>query len=169
MRLLIICLLLLFSTITVAHAQSDEVKALAKQKAQKAIDACWAISLADRSSINTNRQRYGTLDSALCMEKHINMLAEEFIFPNSPDLVQQMKDNIEKLRFSYSRIYWDLYNAADGCFADRMTGCGTMFHGTHNWYYAKLLEEIILTSYERILEFEEWGASPVKRSSKAKH
>ena len=138
-----------------AFALDGNHKKLAEQKAQQVVDACWAISLEDRSSINTNRQREGALNTALCMEEHIIMLAETKLFANDPKAIERTKQNMEKLRFSYGRFYWDLFNGLDACFEGPIgTGCGTGFFPSHNFQYAYLLEDILHDVYEQMARYE---------------
>lgn len=152
MRLIII---ILFFSPDNAFALDKKYENLAKQKAQQVIDSCWAISLEDRSSINTNRHRAGALDTALCMEEHIIMLAETKLFASDPEAIERTKQNMEKLRFSYGRFYWDLFNEIDICFEGPVgTGCGTAFFSSHNFHYAYLLENILHDIYEQIARYE---------------
>lgn len=132
-------------------ASDDAYKRAAQQKAQQAINSCWAISEKKRASVNTNKQRSGILDSALCMEDHIIELSEKYIFPESLDLVLETKKDLEKIRAGYGRFYWNLYNTHNAC--DQPTGCGSAFHTMHNSFYAKLLEGMILNCYEQIEEY----------------
>ena len=138
-----------------AFASDENHKKLAKQKAQQAIDACWTISLEDRSSINTNRQRAGALNTALCMEEHIIMLAGTKLFANDPEAIERTKQNMEKLRFSYGRFYWDLFNGLDACMHPvHGIMCGTENHAVHNIKYARLLEDILHDVYKQMARYE---------------
>lgn len=125
-----------------------------KEKAQKAIDTCWAISLEDRDSGVTTRMRSGALDSALCMEKHIVELSQKYLFKNNPDKVQRVKEDLEKFRSGYGHLQWMLYNEIDSCFEGINAGCGTMYHSVHNSAYAKSLEDVILRFYGQIEAYD---------------
>ena len=121
----------------------------AQAHAQEIIDACWAISEDDRASGNTPRMRYGALDSALCMENLILKLVSKYLHKNNPEILKDFQDNLQKLRMGYGRIIWDLYNDHDGC----DFSCGTMYHVFHNGYYAHLMEEILKTTVNQIIEY----------------
>ncbi len=153
--LIFLCLVAYYFLPIASYASNDDHKSLAQQKAQQAINACWAISQEDRDSINTNRQRAGILDSALCMEKHIIELSEKYLFPESPSLVSETKKNLEEIRSGYGRLYWNLYNSLDGCYSEKHGWrCGTENHTVHNSAYARLLEKIIINCYEQIEEYQ---------------
>ena len=82
------------------------------------------------------------------MENHIIELSEQYLFPNSPELIEKTKQNLEKIRFSYGGLYWDFYNSLDTCHA--VFGCGTAYQVIHNFELAYLLEDIILSIYTQI-------------------
>ncbi len=86
------------------------------------------------------------------MEEHIIKLSEKYLFPKSPDLVTETKNNLKEIRSGYGRLYWNFYNAHDEC--NMPTGCGTAFHSAHNSAYAKLLEQIILDIYKQIEKYK---------------
>lgn len=104
--------------------------------AQKLIDACWAISQQDRDSGVTSRMRQGALNSVLCLEDVIADQAEAFKFP-----LDDVRANLEKIRFGVGRLYWDIYNGHPGC----KPSCGTFFHVVHLPPIGDVLEEIIRT------------------------
>ncbi|MGH1402712.1 MAG: hypothetical protein ACRBDL_00560 [Alphaproteobacteria bacterium] len=145
---------LLFIVLPSAFALDEDDEKPAEQKAQHVIDACWAISLEARSG-STSSARAGILDSALCMEKHIIMLAETKLFANDPKATERTKQNIEKLRFSYGRLYWDLFNGLDACMHPVYgIRCGTENHTMHNSQYARLLEDVLHDVYKQMARYD---------------
>jgi hypothetical protein len=137
-----------------ANAETEIIQNTAKQKAQKAIESCWEISEKDRAG-STASVREGTLNSALCMEEHIVELSKKYFFPHSPHLVLEVKEDLEKTRAGYGRLYWNLYNSLDHCFEGSLgLGCGTLYHTFHNAEYAKLLEGVIFDFYAQIENYE---------------
>ena len=132
----------LFSVLSMAHAE-DDYKLLAKQEAQRAIDACWEPSKEDVDSGVTVRMRQGTQDAADCMEKHIIYLAETYLYPKSPNLVEETKQDLENIRMKYFGLYWNLYNSMDVC----RPSCGTMHYVRSDSKAAHLLENIIHDIY----------------------
>jgi len=142
--LLIIFLLMIFPT----FVQAEEKNAAA----QKAIDACWAVSQEYRDSGVTAKMREGHLNTALCMEDHIIYLSENYLYKDRPKLVDETKERLEMLRAGYGRIYWNLFNSHDEC--RTILGCGTLYHIFHNNYYAVMLESIIKDHYLQIEKYE---------------
>lgn len=144
----VFCLFLGLCFITPVHADSSvkAAQARAQARAQKVIDACRAISQEDRGSGVTSRMREGTLNTALCMEEHIIMLAKTELFKESPEISEKIEQGLEDLRFAYGRFYWDLYNNTDAC----MPLCGTFHHVRHSGKYALLLEGILFDCYQEI-------------------
>lgn len=133
-----------------AKAQDDDLSKKAEIHAQEIIDACWSISLDDRASTNTDRQRYGALDSALCMERAILSLVSRYLNKGDQEKFAEYKKNIGSLRDDYGHMIWNLYNENDGC----RPSCGTAFFSTHNYKYAHLLEEILKDMIKQIFEYQ---------------
>lgn len=102
------------------------------------IAACWAISEDDLASQNTPRQRYGTLQTALCLEKAIAEQGAVLIYDGYLSK-QKIAEKLEQIRFAFGGLYWAIYNENHGC----MPSCGTIMHSRHNWELAKLYEKIL--------------------------
>ena len=145
--------LLCFLVTEPSHARSDNWQEIAKEKAQKAIDACWAISEEDRNTGSTILHRKGHLDTALCMEEHIVEISEKYFFKNDPEKVQRVRDDLEKFRFGYGHFHWMLYNEIDQCFENERPGCGTMYHVFHNNKYARALEPVVHNVYRQLKHY----------------
>lgn len=144
--LFIVTLFFLISSTPLSYA-NDDWQERAKEKAQKAIDACWAISLEDRSSPVTAKMRAGNLNTALCMEKHIVELSETYLFIDDAEKIQRVKDDLEQFRSGYGHFMWMLYNESDLC---PRGWCGTYYHVIHNTAYAKQLETVVFDVYRHI-------------------
>ncbi len=107
--------------------------------AQALIDACWAISLEDRSSGVTARHREGALNSALCLEEVI-LDQVDVLFPDGEYLSrEQAAEKLERLRFAAGSLYWSIYNENIAC----DPSCGTMWHPMHLASHAQILEQMI--------------------------
>ena len=106
--------------------------------AEKIIQDCWAISLEDRSSGSTDRQRAGHLDTALCLEDQV--IKHASVFHDTPEFTQSaLKERFTQLNKIYGRFYWDIYNDHKGC----RRSCGTIFQSFHNAELAKLYENML--------------------------
>ena len=107
--------------------------------AQALIDACWAISLEDRSSGVTARHREGALNSVLCLEEVI-LDQVEILFPDGEYLSrEQAAEKLERLRFAVGSLYWSIYNENIAC----DPSCGTIWHPLHLHANARVLEQMI--------------------------
>ena len=107
--------------------------------AQALIDACWAISLEDRSSGVTAEMRRGALKSVLCLEQAI-LDQVEILFPDGEYLSrEQAAEKLEQLRFAAGSLYWSIYNGNIAC----DPSCGTMWHVMHLASHAQILEQMI--------------------------
>lgn len=154
----VFCLFLGLCFITPAHATSsitaewEGIRARAGARAQKVIDACWAISQEDRDSGVTSRMREGGLKSALCLQEHIIMLAKTELFTESPEISEQIEQKFHNLHAAYASFYWDLYNSIDPCSA----WCGTENHVVHNGEYAHLLEKIVRDVYQQMERYKDY-------------
>ncbi len=144
MRIVVPILLALIAVIAApANAQKKGLRTELID-AQKIIDQCWAISLEDRSSGNTQRHRAGHLETALCLEKAIVANASQIL--RGPEYTaENLKKKFLDLRFLYGRFYWDLNTNNRGC--DPF--CGTENNVTHNWELAKLYEGILKDVIEK--------------------
>ena len=135
-------------------ASGQDTKEEADRHARKIIDACWAMSEKDRHSGVTSRMRKGALDSALCMENHIIALAEQYFFPDSPDLVEETKKDLKDLRSGYGHFYWNLFNSLDSCYTkEQGVRCGAENHIVHNSKYADLLEDVLRDCYHQLYRY----------------
>ncbi len=150
-KILFILTVLLCATSSSLSYASDEGRELAKEKAQKAIDACWAISQEDRDSGVTGRMRSGALDSALCMEEHTLMLSETVLFKNNKQAQAEVKESLEKITDGTGRLYWLLHNSHDGCGG----ACGSMYQILHNSQVAKEMEEVVRDFYIKIEDYKD--------------
>lgn len=107
--------------------------------AQALIDACWAISLEDRSSGVTARHRKGILESVLCLEQAI-LDQVEILFPDGEYLSrEQAAEKLERLRFAAGSLYWSIYNENIAC----DPSCGTYWHDLHLHGNAHILEHML--------------------------
>ncbi|MCE7887209.1 MAG: hypothetical protein DYH13_06875 [Alphaproteobacteria bacterium PRO2] len=99
--------------------------------------------------------REGILDTALCLEDHITELTNKTLFLEDQQYRNETKDDLEKLRFSYGRLYWNLYNSHDRCY-DKKRGiqCGSQYHSMHNSMYVDLLSSILVDIYEQLIEYD---------------
>lgn len=145
-------IILLFSLLALsscAHSgrDYDAENRRAQDRAQEAIDACWAISLEDRNSGVTSRMRQGTLESALCMKEHIIYLSENVLFKDQPEVQSEVKDSLENIKKGTGRLYWHLHNSHEYC---GLSPCGTMYTMFHNSQFAEQMENIIYDFYQKI-------------------
>ncbi len=129
-----------------ALSDASDTKSMAQEKAQQAIDACWAISEDDVKSGITAKMRQGTINSSNCMENHVIDLAQNYLYPKSPSLLQETQQELKAIRTNYFEFYWNLYNKIDSC----RPSCGTMHYVRSDIKYAKLLESIIHDTYMQI-------------------
>ncbi len=107
--------------------------------AQALIDACWAISLEDRSSGVTAQMRRGALKSVLCLEEVI-LDQVEILFPDGEYLSrEQAAEKLEQLRFAAGSLYWSIYNENIAC----DPSCGTYWHDLHLHGNAHILEHML--------------------------
>lgn len=125
---------------------NPDVEAPYKIAAQKIIDKCWAMSEEEISSGVTSRMRQGTLDSAQCLKDHIILLAEKYLYPQSPELIDQTKQDLTQAAAAYSGLYWNLYNQMDSC----RPSCGTMHYVRSDAAYAYLLQNILSDIYRQM-------------------
>ena len=107
--------------------------------AQALIDACWAISLEDRSSGVTARHREGILESVLCLEEVI-LDQVEVLFPDGKYLSrEQAKQKLDALAEAIQTMYWLIYNENIAC----VPSCGTIWYTGHLSANARVLEDMI--------------------------
>jgi hypothetical protein len=133
------------------HGDRAQKQAWAEARAQEVIDACWALSLEDRSSGVTARMRRGALESSQCMRKHILFLSENVLFSKSPDTQRRVKESLEQVHSGIGGFYWEIYNNHDACDLH----CGTMYMIFHNNEVAKTMERILKDSYMHINQYKE--------------
>lgn len=105
--------------------------------AEDLIKHCWDISEEKRSTPNTALMREGNLDTALCLENEIIKHGSALLEP--PPTKEDIQKTMKTLRFTYGRLYWDMFNGNRGC----NPFCGTENHIQHNWELAKLYEKIL--------------------------
>ena len=107
--------------------------------AQALIDACWAISLEDRSSGVTGRMRYGGAITVECLEEVI-LDQIEILFPDGEYLSrEQAKQKLDAFAEAVQTMYWSIYNGNIAC----NPSCGTMWHVKHLGSHARILEDMI--------------------------
>ena len=107
--------------------------------AQALIDACWAISLEDRSSGVTGRMRHGAAKTVRCLEDVI-LDQVEILFPDGEYLSrEQAKQKLDALAEAVQTMYWSIYNGNIAC----DPSCGTMWHVMHLASHAQILEQMI--------------------------
>ncbi len=107
--------------------------------AQALIDACWAISLEDRSSGVTGRMRHGAAKTVRCLEDVI-LDQVEILFPDGEYLSrEQAKQKLDALAEAVQTMYWSIYNENIAC----DPSCGTMWHPMHLASHAQILEQMI--------------------------
>lgn len=134
-----------------AFAEDDHLKALAEQKAQQVIDACWAISEEERDAGTTSSMRHGALVSANCMEDHIRYLSKNILFKDDPDTQKETEESLQKIHDGVGRLYWHLHNSHEYC---GLSPCGTMYTLFHNSATAREMEKILRGFYRKIAEYD---------------
>ena len=97
------------------------------RESQQMVQACWAISLEDRSSINNPRQREGHLKTVLCLEEKVAALRRTLGFGGTTLSDEETREALEQIRTAIGRIYWMIGNHSDYCHP----GCGTMWYTYH--------------------------------------
>ncbi len=117
--------------------------------AQALIDACWAMSLAKRSSVNNPKIREGILDTVLCLEDVIADQYSYFGYSESILTRKELREKLEALRHSVGRLYWVIMNENPGC----IPTCGTIKHTRHLSEVADVLERMIRTMIEQRKEY----------------
>lgn len=110
----------------------------AQERTEAAIEACWALSQADRDTGVTSQMRHGAVVSARCLEGVLQDELQGLLDDNTLARLD-LPTQIEALRNSYGSIYWELYNGGrrDGEWR------GTMYQLFHVSNYAALLEKMI--------------------------
>ena len=107
--------------------------------AQALIDACWAISLEDRSSGVTGRMRHGAAKTVRCLEDVI-LDQVEILFPDGEYLSrEQAKQKLDALAEAVQTMYWSIYNGNIAC----DPSCGTYWHDLHLHGNAHILEHML--------------------------
>jgi hypothetical protein len=107
--------------------------------AQALIDACWAISLEDRSSGVTGRMRHGAAKTVRCLEDVI-LDQVEILFPDGEYLSrEQAKQKLDALAEAVQTMYWSIYNENIAC----DPSCGTYWHDLHLHGNAHILEHML--------------------------
>ena len=127
--------------LTMETIQPGQAGSAAKEipDAQALIDACWTISLEDRSSGNTPRMRNGALETVLCLEKVI-LDQVDILFPDGKYMSRKKaQEHLVQISFGLGKLYWSIYNEHIGC----DISCGTMFHVMHLPPIADALEDMI--------------------------
>ena len=111
----------------------------AQERTEAAIEACWALSQADRDTGVTSQMRHGAVVSARCLE---GVLQDELrgLLDDNTLARLDLPSQIEALRDSYGSIYWELYN---GGRRNSTEWRGTVYQVFHVAAYASLLEDLI--------------------------
>ncbi len=130
---------------------ADNWQTKADKAAQKVIDQCWAISQADRDSGVTSRMRHGSLQTALCIEKHILFLSSTVLYKGDKEAQNRVKSSLEEIHKGVGKLYWDLHNSHAAC----QPSCGSMYTILHNGETAHVMEKILRDFYRKIAEFND--------------
>ena len=96
-------------------------------KSYEMVDACWAISLKDRSSPNTPRQREGHINTVFCLEGRVAELRRTLGFGGTTLSEEETYTALYKVRLALGRIYWMIGNDSEYCGGH----CGTMWFIFH--------------------------------------
>jgi hypothetical protein len=90
------------------------VEAYEPVDAKPLIDACWAISAAQRASGVTATMRKGAAQSVGCLEKmiieQVRVMFDEIILTPA-----QAQEWLDMLRLGIRKLYWAIYNSHRGC------------------------------------------------------
>lgn len=123
----------------VSAASAGGAAESAQERTEAAIEACWALSEAERDSGVTSEMRHGTVVSARCLE---GVLQDELrgLLADATLERLDLPSQIEALRNSYESIYWELYNGGRRNSRDWR---GTMYQVFHLGKYTALLEQMI--------------------------
>lgn len=130
---------LAIAAIGVSTASAGGVAESAHERTEAAIEACWALSEAERDTGVTSDMRHGVVVSARCLE---GVFQDEMRGLLADDTLRRLDlpSQIEALRSSYESIYWELYNGGRRNSRDWR---GTMYQTFHLGAYTALLEQII--------------------------
>lgn len=96
-------------------------------KPKTIIDECWAISLEDRSSINSDRQREGGLNTVLCLKDAILDLRDSRTEDEAWPPALEMDRELDRFSFAVQRFYWTVGNDSEFC----GTFCGSTWFSVH--------------------------------------
>lgn len=140
-------LFILLACLISLPARGEDHSAQAEKAAQKIINACWTLSEEDRDSGVTARMREGTLNTALCMKKHILALSKQVLFKDDPLIQKDVAEDLDKIHHGVGGLYWNLHNSHDSC---SQNPCGTMYHVLHNGALAHTMEDILRDFYQKI-------------------
>jgi hypothetical protein len=103
--------------------------------AQAMIDACWDLTIEQRSGSNADA-REGILLSDLCLEERI---ADQFEALFDPEVLsrEEVAQELKAIRFAYGGLVWKLYNEHEGCPRGH---CGTIYFTFHVSEVAHFME-----------------------------